>query len=68
MSSPFGNLPDVAGQVREAWDSLFEHIDPEQTPLAYSVKAEGPGVLKAIGGLVNAIAALETRLGAQEGN
>ena len=68
VQSKLSELPTKMGaHVEERVASIFEDIDPEATPHAYSVKAAGNTVLDLIDGLVHAVAAIEKDLAAREG-
>ena len=67
VQSKLSELPSKMGaHVEERVASIFEDIDPEATPHAYSVKAAGNTVLDLIDGLVHAVAAIEKDLAARE--
>ena len=69
VQSKLSELPSKMGaHVEERVASIFEDIDPEASPHAYSVKAAGNTVLDLLDGLVHAVAAIEKDLGAREGD
>jgi hypothetical protein len=68
VQSKLSELPSKMGaHAEERVASIFEDIDPEASPHAYSVKAAGNTVLDLIDGLVHAVAAIEKDLAAREG-
>ena len=68
VQSKLSELPSKMGaHVEERVASIFEDIDPEASPHAYSVKAAGNTVLDLIDGLVHAVAAIEKDLAEREG-
>ena len=68
VQSKLSELPSKMGaHVEERVASIFEDIDPEASPHAYSVKTAGNTVLDLIDGLVHAVAAIEKDLAAREG-
>jgi hypothetical protein len=68
VQSKLSELPSKMGaHAEERVASIFEDIDPEASPHAYSVKAAGSTVLDLIDGLVHAVGAIEKDLAAREG-